>query len=109
MPELKDGLDVVIEAGRIAEQARPNRVSLLISHARREARLVIFETQVVNICFEPECRHEDRRGAVDTPEELIRELVVEFILLFAGGLRDEGVDLSAGDGVNELKSIELEG
>src|SRR6266576_2601264 len=56
MPKLNDGLDVVIKAGCLAKEACPKRVPLFNSRTRREVRLLVFETQIVEIRLKAQLR-----------------------------------------------------
>src|SRR5437899_2933352 len=88
---LKDRLDVLVEACAAPEDADAEGLPRLRTFARGVPRVVVSESQVVEIRAERGPRRERRRRSVDAPEELAVGLVVELRLPFAGRLRNEGV------------------
>src|SRR5215470_9463672 len=106
--DLDDRLYVVVETIRFAEQPRAEGLSLLSPSTHGIAGVIVLEPQVIEIRFEGQRRAERGRRAIDTPEELAGELIIELVLLFAGGLSHERIDLPPPSAADQLQTVELE-
>src|SRR5437899_1053873 len=91
--DLDDRLYVVVESARFAKQPGAEGLPLLSPRTNGIAGVRVLETQVIEISFEGKRRAQRGRRAVDAPEELAGELVIEVVFLFAGGFRHERIDL----------------
>src|SRR5215831_17360733 len=91
--DLDNRLYIVVESLRFAKPPCAEGLSLLSPRTYGIAGVRVLETQVIEIRFEGERRAERGRRAIDAPEELAGELIIELVLLFAGGFGHERIDL----------------
>src|SRR5439155_16546108 len=107
-PDLEDRLDIVVEAVRFAKHPGAEGLAHLFAGPSGIAGERVLEAQVIEIRFEIKRHAERGRRAIDAPEELAGELIIELLFLVAAGLRHEGIDLPPATAPNQLQSVELE-
>src|SRR2546428_3624730 len=106
--DLDDRLYIVVESVRFAKHPCAEGVALLFPGTSGIAGAVVLEAKVIKINFEGKRRAERGGRAIDAPEELTGELIIELVFLFAGGPRHERIDLPTSTATNKLQSVELE-
>src|SRR5712691_8557216 len=106
--DLDDRLYIVIESVRFAKHPCAEGLALLFPGTSSIAGVVVLEAKVIEIGFEGQRRAERGGRAIDAPEELTGELIIELVFPFAGGLGHERIDLPTCTAANKLQSVELE-
>src|SRR2546425_11166884 len=83
--DLDDRLDVVVESVRFAKHPCAEGLARLFPGTSGIAGVVVLEAKVIEIHFEVKRCPERGSRAIDAPEELAGELIIELVFLFAGG------------------------
>src|SRR5262245_20046789 len=100
--DLEDRLYVVVESVRFAKPPRAEGLALLVPSTTGIDGVIVPEPQVIEISGEGKQRTERRSRAIDAPEKLAGELIIELILLLPRRFRHEGIDLPASTTPNKL-------